>query len=557
MRGASGGLELRATGTALAVSGQTAVHAIKERLLKLEREELLGSLHAFVQKFWHIIEQEAEFKDNWHLHVVCQHLEAVHRGDIKNLIINVPPGTSKSTVVSVMFPAWVWAHDASKRFFGASYSEPLVIRDAMLCRDIINSAEFQELFPHVAIKRGKDQKTQYGLTGGGWRIATTVGGRGTGEHPHYKIVDDPHNVKQSESDVERQQALDWYSGTLSSRGIILGAATILIMQRLHQKDLTGYIMGLPTYAEDWVHVVIPMYFEPDRELPKQRLKWKDPRTKPMELLWPEVFTKAKVKSLAAELGEYRTAGQLQQRPAPAGGGILKTEFFRLWSAKAPMPDLFYVIQSYDTAFTATTTNDPTACTVWGVGMHETGPLKGTNFAILLDAWTEHMKYPALKEKVLDDWGATYGGTLQANGLKDPTHPPRRADLILIEEKGSGISLIQDLRAANLPVQGYNPGRADKIARAHIASPLLEAECFYVLESKKEAGKPVTWARPFFTQCEEFPNGEHDDYVDTFTQAAIRLRDAQFLEVRVAPDEEPEERDYHASAKRLRNPYSKG
>lgn len=528
---------------------------VAETLRVKEAQALKEDLHAFVQRFWHCVEPDKAFEDNWHIRVICQHLEALERGEFRNLIINVPPGTSKSTLVSVMFPAWVWARSASKRIFGASYSEPLSLRDSMLCRDIILDEEYQRLFPHVRIKRGEDAKGKYGLTEGGWRIATTVKGRGTGEHPHYKIIDDPHNVKQSESDVERQQALDWFSGTLSSRGLMLNAATILIMQRLHAKDLTGYIMALPTYKEEWVHVVIPMKHEVGRELPAHKLDWVDPRTKQDELLWPKVYTPAKVKNLAGELGEYRAAGQLQQRPSPAGGGIIKTEFFQLWAASKPLPDLHFVLQSYDTAFTATTDNDPTACTVWGVGMHESGPYKGETFAILLDAWTEHMKYPALRHKVLDDWKATYGGVLQRNGEKDPLHPARRADLILLEEKGSGISLKQDLQVARLPVHGYNPGHADKIARAHIASPLLEAENFYVLESKKEPGKPVTWARPFFTQCEEFPNGENDDYVDTFTQAAIYLRDAGFLALREAPEEPPETVDYHA-LKSKANPYKR-
>lgn len=533
--------------------GATAL-ALKAELQRRQAQRLKLSLHDFTAHFWQVISPGTEFEDNWHIHVICTHLEAVYRGDIKNLIINVPPGTSKSTLVSVMFPAWVWANDASKRFFGASYSEPLSIRDAMLCRDIIQSDDYRKFFPHVEVKRTDNQKTKYGLTAGGWRMATSVGGRGTGEHPHFKIVDDPHNVKQSESDVQRQEALDWYAGTLSSRGLILNAATIVIMQRLHQMDLTGYIAAQSTYKSGWHHIVIPMRHEVGRELPKQHLPFTDPRKKEGELLWPKVFSELKVKTLEAELGTYRAAGQLAQRPAPEGGGILVVEHFQLWSAKKALPDLFYVLQSYDTAFTATTTNDPTACTVWGIGEHESGPQAGLRFAVLLDCWTEHMTYPFLRDKVLDDWRADYGGSLQANGKKDPLHPARKADMILVEDKGSGISLLQDLRTANLPVKGYNPGRADKIARAHIVAPLLEADLFYVLESKKEPGKPVTWARPLLTQCEDFPNGEHDDLVDTFTQASIYLRDAQFLEIRVAPEEEPEELDYHALKGRS-NPYA--
>lgn len=539
---------------ALAVRLSSLGLALKEEFNRRRAKQLQGSLLEFVKEFWAVISPGTDFESNWHIEVICTHLEAVYAGTIKNLIINVPPGTSKSTLVSVMFPAWVWANDASKRFFGASYSEPLSIRDAMLCRDIIQSPGYQELFPDVVVKRTDNQKTKYGLTRGGWRMATSVGGRGTGEHPHFKIVDDPHNVKQSESDVQRQEALDWYAGTLSSRGIILNAATIVIMQRLHQVDLTGYIMAQSTYSREWSHIVIPMRHEPDRILPKNHLPFKDPRKREGELLWPKLFTESKVRTLEAELGSYRTAGQLAQRPAPEGGGVLVVEHFQLWSHKAPVPDLFYVLQSYDTAFTATTTNDPTACTVWGIGEHESGELKGVRFAILLDCWTDHMTYPKLRDKVLDDWRADYGGSVQPNGKKDPLHPARRADVILVEEKGSGISLLQDLRAARLPVKGYNPGRADKIARAHIASPLLEADLFYVLESKKEPGKPITWARPLIAQCEEFPNGEHDDLVDTFTQATIYFRDAGFLEIRVAPEEESDSLDYHA-LKGRKNPYA--
>jgi hypothetical protein len=242
---------------------------VKAELLRRKAEVLKGSLWEFVKHFWPIIEPRKEFKDNWHIHVECDHLEALYRGEFRNLIFNVPPGTSKSSIVSVMFPAWCWTQDSGHRVFGASYSEPLAIRDAMLCRKIILSADYQLMFSDVRIKTGTDQKTHYELVSGGWRMATSVGGRGTGEHPDIKIIDDPHNVKQAESDVERQRALDWYDGTLASRGVIHDAMTILIMQRLHSVDLTGHIARSADYLEgDWVHVVIPMEAELQREYPK-------------------------------------------------------------------------------------------------------------------------------------------------------------------------------------------------------------------------------------------------------------------------------------------------
>jgi len=527
------------------------IAALEAELTERRAQECQASLHEFVKEFWHVVEPGAAFEDNWHIGEMCRHLEAVYAGTIKNLLINVPPGTSKSTVVSVMFPAWVWANDKAKRFFGASYSEPLSIRDTLLCRDIITSDRYRAMYPDVQLKRASNQKTQYDLEDGGWRVATSVGGRGTGMHPHFKIVDDPHNVKESESDVERQAALDWFDGTLSSRGLILNAATIVIMQRLHQKDLTGHIMSSPGY-KDWDHLVIPMEYEPMRPIPTTRLGFRDPRKKAGELLWPKMFPPRAVAQLAMTLGTYRAAGQLQQRPSPEGGGILQVEQIKLWPRDQPLPDVFFVLQSYDTAFTATTSNDPTACTVWGVGELPRRKRDSAiqRFAILLDGWTEHMEYPALREKVIDDWGARYGGV-----KNDPLHPSRKADVVLVEEKGSGISLMQDMRAAAVPVHGYNPGRADKVARAHMVAPFLEAGLVYVLESKREPGKPITWARPLVTQCEEFPNGEHDDLVDTLTQAIIYMRDAGLLELRVAAPEEPEDVDYEERRSSRRNPYS--
>jgi predicted phage terminase large subunit-like protein len=532
---------------ALQRSGLSLRERVDEELRQRTRRTLLGSLHRFVQHFWCEVEAQAEFKDGWHIRAICEHLEAVSRGEIENLLINVPPGTSKSTLVSVMWPAWEWASRPGLRYFGASYSEPISIRDAMLCRDVVTSPEYQRLFPEVTIDSAQNQKTHYALTSGGWRVATSVGGRGTGLHPHRKIVDDPHNVKQSESDAERQAALDWFSGTLSSRGKALNAATVVIMQRLHEKDLSGYIMSGPSAAE-WEVLVLPMEYEPARKFPVKRLPFKDPRTREGELLWPALYDARKVATLQTALGEYRTAGQLQQRPAPAGGGILKRDKFRLWPADRPVPPLHFVLQSYDTAFTEDTNNDPSANTTWGV--FEYG---GRNHVMLLECWADHLTYPVARKRLMDDWrSARYGGD-----KTDPLNKPRRADVVLIEEKGSGISLLQDLRLANLPIKGYNPGKADKTARAHMASPFLDQDIVWVLESKRDKGEPVKWARPFLEQCEQFPNAEHDDMVDTFTQAIIYLRDADQLELPAVPDEQPEEVDYVArrNARQPENVYS--
>jgi len=515
--------------------------AVMLDLIKAETDRRLAQqdLMAFTRQSFSIIEPGQEFRDNWHLHLMAEHLMAVTRGEIRNLVINIPPGCMKSILTSVAWPAWEWASNPALRVMSASYGADLAIRDAAKTRDVITSEWYRERWPEVAIKAGEDQKTKYSLTAGGWRMATSVGGRATGEHPDRKIVDDPHNAKQAESEAERLSALTWFDRTLSTRGKSRNASTVVVMQRLHEKDVTGHILADLTGYE---HVCIPMEYEGVKR--KTFLGAYDPRKKDGELLWPDMFDRKSVAELQQLLGAYGSAGQLQQRPAPAGGGIIKTDFFRIWPASRPMPDLYWVGQSLDTAFTEKTTGDPTAFTCWGIFEYE-----NRRNVLLLDCWAEHLAYPKLKARVIEEWGARYGGE-KDNIMK----PSRRPDMMIIENKGSGQSLIQDLRQSNIPVVPYNPGKSDKVSRAHLVSPLLESGCVWLLESNKHAGKPRTWAQPFLTQCEQFPAGEHDDYVDTFTQMMIYLKDSQQLEIISAPEEEVEEIDYDLRKKQRVNPY---
>ena len=316
----------------------------------MEAEE---SLLEFTRQAWHIIEPNSQFRDNWHLRVVAEHLQDLFYDPKANdLLINIPPGCMKSILVGVMWPAWVWLHDPSKRFMGASYSEELSIRDAMKTRDIITSEWYRERWSNVELKKGEDQKIKYGLTGGGWRLSTSTGGRATGEHPDFKLCDDPHSAAQAQSDAERQRALDWFDNTLSTRGVSRGARTVVVMQRLHEKDISGHILD---DIGGYDHICLPMRYENDKMSHSQ-----DPRTKKGQLLWPELFDEDTVLVLSKRLGEYGTAGQLQQQPAPPGGGILKVEHIKKWPADRPLPQFQFILQSYDTAFTEKTQNDPTA-----------------------------------------------------------------------------------------------------------------------------------------------------------------------------------------------------
>lgn len=502
-----------------------------------QRRAAQRSLLEFTRQSFEIIEPGQDFCNNWHLAVISEHLEAVSRGDIRNLVINIPPGCMKSILTSVCWPAWEWANDPTLRIMGASYGADLAIRDAAKTREIVNSEWYQERWPEVKIKIGADQKTKYELTAGGWRMATSVGGRATGEHPDRKIVDDPHNAKQAESDAEREQALIWFDRTLSTRGHSRGASTVVVMQRLHEKDVTGHILADLTGYD---HLCIPMEF--DGATRKTSLGYYDPRKKKGELLWPEMFNEDSVTELKQLLGSYGASGQLDQNPAPTTGGILKAKEFQLWPADKGLPQFEYILQSYDCAFTEKTTGDPTACTVWGVFSHNS-----QRNAMLIDAWDEHLSYPDLRSRVIKDWSTEYGGTTVKDGLRTA----RRADRILVEAKASGQSLLQDLRLAKVPAVGYNPGMADKVSRAHQASPTLEMGFLWVPESGKNRGQAVSWAQGFLKQVAKFPVADHDDYVDTFTQAVIYLKNEGWFELPQARD-----RDEPRQHKRERvNPYA--
>lgn len=223
---------------------------------------------------------------------------------------------------------------------------------------------------------------------------------------------------------------------------------------------------------------------------------------------------------------------------PEESGIIKRSWFKLWAHDKPTPKFEYIVQSYDTAYTEKTENDPTACTAWGVFEEHGNP--GVYSAMLLDAWSEHMAYPDLREKAKSEWQVKYG-------TKE-----KQADVALIEEKGSGISLIQDLRIARIPVTPYNPGNADKMQRLHAVSHLFSNGRVWLLESSKKPGQPVTWAEEMISQLCAFPLVEHDDYVDSTTQALRLLRDQHWL--RVDLEEEITEYDY-TQDRRKANPYA--
>ena len=508
--------------------------------VRREREVRLAeaSLSEFAKQAWHVLEPVSELKWGWALDAICLHLQAVSDGDIKRLLMNVPPGSMKSLLTNVLWPAWEWGPLGmpSMRFLSTAHKQDLAIRDNLKCRRLIQSEWYQSRWS-ITITSDQNSKSKFENDKTGFREAMAFTSM-TGSRGDRVTLDDPLSVDDANSEAALAAAESTFREALPTRVNNDDSAIVVIMQRLHEKDTSGIILKEMLGYE---HLCLPMEFEPERRC-RTSIGFTDPRKKEGELMFPERFGPQTVKSYKKVLGEMAYAGQMQQRPAPAGGGILKTKHFQLWPHDRELPVFDFVLQSLDAAYTANTTNDPSAFGAWGVFTYN-----GRRGAMLLDCWADHLTFPDLRSKLVEEWHSIYGKTSQRKGKK--------ADAFLIEAKASGLSLIQDLRQANIPAIPYNPGNADKINRAHQASPVLELDCLWIPESTREPGKPVTWARGFLKELEMFPNGEHDDQVDQFTQAIIYLRDQGWFELAYAELDEIEEYDYEADRKRKINPYA--
>jgi predicted phage terminase large subunit-like protein len=229
-------------------------------------------------------------------------------------------------------------------------------------------------------------------------------------------------------------------------------------------------------------------------------------------------------------------------------GIVKRDMFRLWPANKPFPKFEYIIQSYDCAYTEKTYNDPTAATTWGIFK----PLDGPTAVMLIDAWQDHLQYPDLRPKVIEEFKVSFGADPEAEGRGNFTSG-KKVDLVLIEDKAAGISLIQDLQRAHLPIRAYNPGRADKIQRLSIVANIIAHKRVWIPESSQRKGYVRDWAEGFVSQICSFPDSTHDDFVDSCTQALRYLRDAGFLDI--DPAQTYDDDDYVDTRKRRENPYA--
>jgi len=436
---------------------------------------LRQDLASFTAKAFQTVDPGTRYRDNWHIGLVAEHLAACARGEITRLVINMPPRHLKSLCVSVAWPAWLLGHDPGKRIMAASYSRALAVKHALDCRLILGAPWYRRIFPGVALAADQNEKHKIQTTARGHRIATSVGGTATGEGADVLIVDDPHNPRQAMSETLREKALDWFDQTFSTRlddkrrGVI-----VVVMQRLHERDLTGHLLA----RGGWEHLCLPAVAER-----RTVIAFGQGRVlrRAGDLLHPAREGPDEIERARRDLGAYGFAAQYQQRPAPVGGGLVKLAWFRRYRAAPARP--LRIVQSWDTAHKAAALNDPSVCGTWAET--EAG-------YYLLDVMRARLAYPDLRRaaaSLAEKWGA---------------------DAILIEDKASGQSLIQDLRAGTrLPVIAVTP-EADKLTRMSTASPTIEAGRVFLPES-------APWLNDYEMEMMHFPNVAHDDQVDMTSQ----------------------------------------
>jgi predicted phage terminase large subunit-like protein len=476
-----------------------------------EVRELSSSLYRFLKASWHLVEP-AVFVDGWHIRAICSHLEAVARGEIRSLLINVPPRHAKSLIVSCFFPAWRWTWEPRHRFLFASYAESLSVRDSLKTRELVKSEWYQSRWPDVKIKADQDQKTRFDLATGGYRIASSVGGSTTGEGGDTIVVDDAHALDDAFSDANREAALRWWSNTMSSRlNDRLTGSRVVIGQRIHEADLSGHLLA--NEKADWAHLCLPAEYVPGKTY-SNPLGWKDPRTTAGELLWPERFPEKEQQKIKVSSGSYSYSGQQQQDPQPAEGSMFSAKYFRYFSREesvyllhAPagikrVPvDSVMVFQCFDTAIKTKETNDYTVCLTGGITLE--------NDLLVLDVVRERIPVPE-----------QYGFTVRMR-QRFP-----RVVYQFVEDKASGQGLIQEAARSSFPFLNLTERlkerevpqliSGDKQQRALPVSIMYEAGKVFHL-----TGAP--WLVDFEHELTHFPVGVHDDQVDALAYAGICLK----------------------------------
>ncbi len=498
------------------------VRSSAERTIDEDREAIArGGLIEFIRRAWHEIEP-TPFVENWHHGCIADHLEAVTCGAIKRLAINVPPGASKTSICSVLWPAWAWAEvDPDLRWIYGTYSPNLSRRDALKMRNLVDSEWFRARWPHLTIPRHTTRSaSNFANNLGGWRLSTSIpGGIATGFHPDIHVADDPSKPRDTKNKgggvgANLEAVGTWWGETMATRARNLDdLRRVIVMQRLHDLDLTGRVLREGGYE----HVRIPMRYEPSERFRtyvfldgKRTLFREDPRTYAGELLDPVRFPERVVIDLETKgLGPSVAAAQLQQRPVLAGGDIFRTPWFaKRWTS---LPKNAIWIQSWDMRFKEDSNSGD-----WVVG----------------GVWCAHGANIYAVDQVRGRW--SFLETLREMYALSARYPLCGAKLV--ENKANGPAVVNVLKNKIPGLILVEPQRG-KVDNSNAVSPLWEAGNVWlpsgnveiVLASGETLPPSAEWVPGFVTEHLAFPKGANDDQVDQANQALERLREADFTD----------------------------
>ena len=443
------------------------------------RALLRRDFSAFVRKVFATLESGQAFVPNWHLEAIAYQLERVRRGEIKRLIINMPPRSLKSVTASVAFPAFVLGHDPTRRIICVSYSGDLAKKHANDFRAVLEAPWYQTLFQRTRIGQ-KDSETEIELTARGFRLATSVGGTLTGRGGDLIVIDDPLKPDDAHSETKRNAANEWFKNTLLSRlDDKRTGAIIIVMQRVHMDDLTGFVTS---QSEEWQVLNLPAITEIDEVIPISDAKVH--RRRVGEALSPEREPLSVLENLKAQLGSDAFSAQYQQMPVPPGGAMIKRDWIKRYAELPLQRERSLILQSWDTASKGGPENDFSVCTTWCISRERRW--------YLMDVWRKRVDYPELKAAVR---------SLASR------HAVQR---VLVEDAGAGIALVQELLGEVDGILAVKPDR-DKITRMSVVSSKFESGLVFLPER-------APWLADFEAELFAFPGSRHDDQCDSVSQA---------------------------------------
>lgn len=454
----------------------------KELRRRKDESRARESLASFTRAAWDVIEPNRTFVDGWHIGAICEHLEALRRGEIRNLIIEMPPGHMKSLLVSVLFQAWVWIDQPETRWLFASYAHTLSERDSVRTRRIIESDWYRGVFePKWNLAYDQNQKARFNNDREGYRISTSVHGTGTGEKGDYVCWDDPHKLTDVYSDTKRNKVIEWHDEEWSTRGIDPKTVRKLgVMQRLHMGDLAGHCRRKTTYE----FLTLPAEYEGKKF--RTCINWEDPRTKTGDLIWPEMAGPKEVATMKKDLGPQGWAAQGQQNPTPAKGAIVDRS---MWKFYRELPnDLETWIQSWDLPFKGTEHSSYAVGQVWG-------RKKAHNYLIA-----------QYRQQV------GFNGQLGAVRVMTTNWP--KAGGKYFEDAANASALTETIKseiagAILWPVHG------SKEARARAVSPQIASGNIWLPHPEVPGNE---WVLEFIEEWQAAPDGPYMDQVDASSQA---------------------------------------